>query len=220
MSGPGAALVVIAKSPLAGRVKTRLCPPCTPQQAADIAAAALMDTLDAAARSRPPRLVLVLDGPAGAWVHPGAEVLPQRGGGLDERIANAFEDIGCPALLIGMDTPQVTPAALAESAALLMADDVDAVLGRAEDGGFWAVGLRCADRRAFVGVPMSEAFTGRAQEGRLARLGLRVAPLPVLRDVDDAHDAVAVAAAAPGGRFASAVSSALDRGLAVRGGRL
>jgi uncharacterized protein len=219
MSRPEAALVVIAKSPLPGRVKTRLCPPCTPQEAADIAAAALADTMEAAARSRPHRLVLVLDGPPGEWINPTAEVLPQRGRGLDERIANAFEDVGCPALLIGMDTPQVTAAALAECVTRLMADDVDAVLGKAEDGGFWAVGLRRPDRRAFVGVPMSEAFTGRAQENRLATLGLRVAPLPVLRDVDDAHDALAVAVAAPGGRFASAVRSVLDRGLAVHGGR-
>jgi uncharacterized protein len=213
MSRPEVALVVIAKAPRAGRVKTRLCPPCTPQQAADIAAAALTDTLDAAARSRPPRLALVLEGRRGAWVHPGAEVLPQHGGGLGERIANAFEDVGPPALLIGMDTPQVTPALLAESAARLMADDVDAVLGRSEDGGFWAVGLKRSDRRAFLGVPMSEAFTGRAQEERLARLGLRIASLPVLRDVDDAQDAAVVAAAAPDGRFAAVVRSVLGSGL-------
>src|SRR5215208_6714786 len=76
------ALLVIAKAPVPGRVKTRLSPPCTPEQAATLAAAALRDTLEAAAASRRARrLVLALDGSAPSWLPPGIEVIPQRGPG-------------------------------------------------------------------------------------------------------------------------------------------
>lgn len=62
MSASAPALAVIAKAPVAGRVKTRLCPPCTPQQAAALAGAALQDTLAAVAATPAHRRVLVLDG--------------------------------------------------------------------------------------------------------------------------------------------------------------
>ncbi|HET6551139.1 MAG TPA: DUF2064 domain-containing protein, partial [Solirubrobacter sp.] len=105
------ALIVIAKAPVPGRVKTRLSPPCTPAEAAALASAALHDTLAAALRARRAgRRVVALDGAAGPW--PGFEVIPQRGRGLDERLAAAFEDVGGPAFLVGMDTPQVTPVLL------------------------------------------------------------------------------------------------------------
>jgi rSAM/selenodomain-associated transferase 1 len=196
------ALVVIAKAPRAGHSKTRLCPPCTPRQAAALARAALADTLEAVRATPASRHVLVLDGEPGDWLAPGFEVLPQRGGGLDERLANAFVDVTEPALLIGMDTPQVTPADLRDGLARLAEPAIDAVLGPAPDGGYWAIGLRDPDPRAFLGVPMSSAHTCRAQRARLADLGLRVAELPALRDVDRIADAREVAALAPTGRFA------------------
>jgi glycosyltransferase A (GT-A) superfamily protein (DUF2064 family) len=69
MSRVGPTLLVIAKSPAPGRVKTRLTPPCTPEQAARLAGAALSDTLAAAARTRrAARRVLVLDGASGPWL--------------------------------------------------------------------------------------------------------------------------------------------------------
>jgi uncharacterized protein len=200
------ALVVIAKAPRPGHSKTRLCPPCTPRQAAALARAALADTLEAARATRAARHVLVLDGEPGDWLPPGFEVVPQRGRGLDERLAHAFADVGGPALLIGMDTPQVTPRDLADGLARLAEPDADAVLGPAPDGGYWAIGLREPDPRAFFGVPMSTARTCQAQRARLARLGLRVRELPALRDVDLIADAHAVAALAPGGRFARALA--------------
>ena len=198
-----AALIVLAKAPRAGRVKTRLCPPCTPAEAAELARAALLDTLAAA----PPagRRVLVLDGEPGPWLPPGWEVLPQRCGGLGDRLAGAFADVAEPALLVGMDTPQVTPALLAAGLARLA--HADAVLGPAPDGGYWAIGLRRADRAVFAGVPMSEARTGAVQRARLAALGLRTAELPTLRDVDTIADARLVARAAPAGRFAAALAA-------------
>ena len=198
-----AALIVLAKAPRAGRVKTRLCPPCTPAEAAELARAALLDTLAAA----PPagRRVLVLDGEPGPWLPPGWEVLPQRCGGLGDRLAGAFADVAEPALLVGMDTPQVTPALLAAGLARLA--HADAVLGPAPDGGYWAIGLRRADRAVFAGVPMSAARTAAVQRARLAGLGLRTAELPALRDVDTIADARLVARAAPAGRFAAALAA-------------
>ena len=178
-----AALVVLAKAPRPGRSKTRLCPPCTPRDAAALARAALADTLDAVLATPAARRVVVLDGPVGDWLAPGVGVVAQRGDGLDERLANAFADVGGPALLVGMDTPQVTP-----------------------DGGYWAIGLRVPQPGAFVGVPMSTAWTGSAQHARLRQLGLRVALLPALRDVDRIADARAVATLAPAGRFARALA--------------
>jgi uncharacterized protein len=194
------ALLVIAKAPVAGRVKTRLCPPCSPSQAADLAAAALVDTLAAASSSRATRRVLILDGDTGDWVPPGFDVLPQRGAGLAERLACAFADAGGPSLLIGMDTPQVTPALL--DAGLAALDHSDAVLGLAPDGGYWAIGLRHPDAAVFRDVPMSAPDTGAVQRARLSALRLRTATLPVLRDIDTIADARAVAAVAPDSRFA------------------
>ncbi|MER6734153.1 TIGR04282 family arsenosugar biosynthesis glycosyltransferase [Streptomyces puniciscabiei] len=191
-------LLVIAKQPLPGRVKTRLTPPFTPQQAAQLAEAALADTLHTVAAAPATRRVLVLDGAPGDWLPAGFEVLPQCAGGLDERLANAFAHCSGPALLIGMDTPQVTPELLTVDFA-----DCDAYLGPAEDGGFWALGLAEPDPALLRGVPMSTPTTGAAQRERLETAGLRVRELPRLRDVDTAADARAVAALAPHGRFAA-----------------
>ena len=200
-------LLVVAKAPQAGRSKTRLCPPCTPANAAAVAEAALADTLEvvAATGARP---VLALSGPPGAWLPAGFRVLPQRGGGLDERLANAWEDAGGGGVQIGMDTPQVTSALLDWALSALDVPGTGAVLGPAVDGGWWAIGLQRPDRRCFIGVPMSTPSTGAAQRRRLAGLGLRVTDLPVMRDVDCFDDAEAVARAAPRTRFAAAVAAA------------
>ncbi|WP_031486917.1 TIGR04282 family arsenosugar biosynthesis glycosyltransferase [Streptomyces bicolor] len=192
-------LLVIAKEPRPGRVKTRLTPPFTPDEAAVLAEAALADTLDAVARTPARRRVLVLDGTPGPWLPPGFDVVRQCAGGLDERLADAFAGCTGPALLIGMDTPQVTPELLTVDWA-----DCDAYFGPAEDGGFWALGLAAPDPSRLRGVPMSTPHTGAVQRARLA--DLRVRDLPRLRDVDTAYDADLVAEAAPGGRFAEALA--------------
>lgn len=203
-------LIVIAKAPQAGRSKTRLCPPCTPQQAADLAEAALRDTLDAALRTPGvTRRVLVLDGVPGPWLPSGFDVLPQRGDGLGERLAAAFADVGEPALLVGMDTPQLTPRHLRDGLDAL--HDTSAVLGAAPDGGYWSIGLRAPDDRVFAGVPMSARDTVVHQRRRLRELGLSTTELPRLRDVDHYDDALAVAREVPATRFGAAV-----RGLRVQ----
>jgi rSAM/selenodomain-associated transferase 1 len=196
-------VIVVAKAPLPGQVKTRLCPPCSPGQAADLAAAALADTLDAVARVSARRHVLALEGDLEVRPRVGFEMIPQRGGGLDERLAAAFEDVGGPALLIGMDTPQVTPALLGDAAAQLLRPDTDAVLGPAADGGWWAIGLRRPDPEVFVGVTMSRATTGLEQRQRLEDRHLRVRSLAPLQDVDDIASARSVATVAPWSRFAA-----------------
>jgi uncharacterized protein len=202
-------LVVIAKSPTPGRVKTRLSPPCTPTEAAAIAEAALADTLRAVAATRGiATRVIALEGGPGSWLADGFEVIPQRGGGLDERLASALHDTGGPALLIGMDTPQLKPPLLRLAVDRLRAPGVDGVLGLAHDGGWWGIGLREPDDRVFLGVPMSTDRTGPAQRERMRRLGLSVEELPPLRDVDSFEDALAVSPAVPGSRFAGAVRSA------------
>ncbi len=199
-------LVVLAKSPEPGRVKTRLTPPLSPVEAATIARAALEDTLRTVARiaGRTPPL-LVLDGEPGPWLPLGFEVVAQGPGGLDERIAGAFERARGSALLIGMDTPQVRPRILRRAVRKLERPGVDAVLGPARDGGWWALGLRAPDARAVLGVPMSTGSTGIAQLERLRELGLRTLRLPMLRDVDTFADAVAVSRTAPRSRFARAM---------------
>lgn len=200
-----ARVVVIAKSPQPGRSKTRLMPPCDPPQAARLAEAALRDTLLAVAATPCRERVLALAGPPGQWLPEGFRIVDQGEGTLDRRLAHVFSRCQGPTLLIGMDTPQVDPWLLEEAIAALEAPGTDAVLGHAEDGGYWAIGLRRPDPRAFAAVPMSVAETGVRQEEALRRLGLRVGLLPTLRDVDLIADARAVAAMAPGGDFARAV---------------
>ena len=215
-------LLVMAKTPVAGRVKTRLCPPFSPREAAELARAAIADTLAAVAAAVPlaARLgwalepVLVLDGDPAWWLPRllreevegllSLPVVAQRGDQLDSRLAAAFEDAAgdVPALLIGMDTPQSTPQTLCRAIEMLMRPDCDAVLGHARDGGWWALGLRRPDPALLHGVPMSTPFTGAAQESRLSSKGLRVSHLERLLDVDTAADAQEVAALAPASRFA------------------
>jgi rSAM/selenodomain-associated transferase 1 len=197
-----AKLIVIAKAPQPGRCKTRLAPPLTLQDAARVARAALSDTLEAVLACPAAQHVLALDGPPESWIPPGFRTIPQRGSGLDERLAAAFEDTGGPAVLIGMDTPQVTPALLGRALDALEAPGADAVLAPALDGGYWAIGLRRARPELFLGVAMSRADTFALQLLRLRSAGLAVRRLPALRDVDRIDDARAVARLVPGSRFA------------------
>ncbi|MFD9886594.1 DUF2064 domain-containing protein [Streptomyces alboflavus] len=199
---PDLTLLIIAKAPVPGRVKTRLTPPYSPEEAARLAEAALVDTLHVVLDVPARRRVLVLDGVPGHWLPDGFEVVPQRAGGLDERLAGAFGVCAGPALLVGMDTPQVSPALLAPVLAGDAWRAADAWFGPAADGGFWALGLAAPDPGLLRGVPMSTPTTGAVQRARLTAAGLRVRDLPVLRDVDTAADAAAVAAAAPDTRFA------------------
>lgn len=195
-------LLIMAKEPRPGKVKTRLCPPCTPEQAAAIAEAALADTLDAARCCGADRVVVALDGRPGAWLPPGIEVIPQRGNGLAERLQAAWSELGGPGFQIGMDTPQLTGVDLDGALAAVVAGGPDgAVLGPAEDGGWWGLGLHRPRTSMFDGVPMSTGITGAAQRRRLEELGLRVSQLAERRDLDTVDDLEAITGAMVGGHL-------------------
>lgn len=210
-----AQIVVIAKEPVPGRVKTRLTPPFTPTEAAELAEAALTDTLAAVAGTNVARRVLALEGAPGPWLPSGFDVISQRGAGLDERIAWALTDahvsLPLPLVLIGMDTPQVTPALLAAAVGPLVSGTADATFGMAQDGGFWLLGLRRVDPALVLGVPMSQPDTGARQLARLEDAGLRVQRLPDLVDVDTVSEAEHVANTTPGSCFAACLAGLRHR---------
>lgn len=203
----GGTVIVIAKSPEPGRVKTRLCPPCDPAQAASIAAACLEDTFIAADGSSATRRVVALDGPPGSWIPDGYEVVRQVDGGLGERLDAALRwaastDHGhSPSMILGMDTPQVGAMDIDRALSVLHEPGVDAVLGPAVDGGYWTIGFTaeavvgCSG--LFDGVPMSTSRTAEAQLRTLGSMGLRARVLPVIRDIDTWHDALVVARGFP-----------------------
>jgi uncharacterized protein len=207
-------LLVVAKAPVAGLAKTRLCPPATADEAAEIAAAALLDTLDAvlAVEDITPVVAFTGDLRQAAKRHEIAQALSrttvilQRGDNLAERLANAHKDVARlgPVLQIGMDTPQVTPQLLAGGLDRLR--DLDAVIGYAADGGWWALGLRDPlEAEALRHVPMSRDDTGDRTYEALSHL--RIGHLPVLSDVDTMADAVQVAGTMATGRFTELVSA-------------
>ncbi|MET1053628.1 MAG: DUF2064 domain-containing protein [Mycetocola sp.] len=205
-------LVVIAKETIPGKVKTRLHPPLSLEQAAELAAAAIADTLAAVAPLDASRRILLFDGnrlPPGSELY---EVMDQVEGDLDVRLGAMFDELDGPTILIGMDTPQVT----AELLAPVFDEwptDVDAWFGAATDGGFWALALRRPDGDLLRGVPMSRDDTGRIQLDRLRDAGLTVRQLDALEDVDTFDNAVSVAAIAPTTRFATTLAR-MQQGMA------
>ncbi len=192
--------VVIAKECLPGRVKTRLHPPLSYEEAAEVASASLADTLDAI-RSMPfTRRVLAFDGdvvPASAH---GFEVLPQITGTLAQRMAAVFDTIDGPMVLIGMDTPQVSRASL-EPLFTGWHAGIDSWMGPATDGGWWALAMRDPNGAVVRGVPTSQEDTGRLQLESLRAAGLTVDLLPEFTDIDTVADALEVAELVPDGRF-------------------
>lgn len=206
-------VLVVAKSPVAGRVKTRLGSVIGLCAAADLAAAALLDTLETAAASVGAdrcHLALAGDlaeaarGPEIEDVVRGWRISTQRGDSFAARLAAAHADAGTgPVAQVGMDTPQMTSDDLARVFADL--DGHEAVLGPADDGGWWVLGRRDPRAmRALVGVAMSRPTTYADTWAALERRRLRVGATCSLRDVDTVADAEAVAAAAPETRFAEA----------------
>ncbi|TFC96786.1 MULTISPECIES: DUF2064 domain-containing protein [Cryobacterium] len=200
-------LVVIAKECLPGRVKTRLHPALTYEQAAELAAASLDDTLAVALALPANRRILAFDGVIPPPAAADFEIVPQISGTLDERLSAIFDSLSDSVLLIGMDTPQLT-ADLLDPVFTEWDDSTDAWFGAAHDGGFWALALGKPTpglQRGHLirGVPMSRPDTGDRQLARLRNAGLRVRHLPLLTDVDTIEDADAVARVAPHSRFAA-----------------
>lgn len=207
-------VLVVAKAPVPGLAKTRLAATIGDAAAAEIAACALLDTLDAVLATDVHRRVVALTGSLADAARSeeltsalaSFTVVPQRGHGLGERLANAHADAAerGPILQIGMDTPQVTPALLGGAATLLASTDV---LGMAEDGGWWALGVRDAVlARALVSVPMSTPTTGIDTLAAVTSAGGSAVLLEQLRDVDHREDLLPVARLCePSSRFRSTV---------------
>jgi hypothetical protein len=206
MKGRPCAILVVAKAPVAEEAKTRLGPWFTPTEAADLAAAALLDTLAAVRSTGVDTRVIALSGDL-ALAERGAEirsmladftVLPQKGRGFAERLIAAHADAAAiaaaPVLQIGMDTPQVTSDLLTRAVARLTEPGIDAVLGAAVDGGWWALGLSDpATASVLERIAMSRADTGASTLAALRGTGCSVFDLPMLSDVDTPDDVWAVA---------------------------
>jgi glycosyltransferase A (GT-A) superfamily protein (DUF2064 family) len=211
-------LLVVAKAPEPGRAKTRLAATVGARVAADIAAAALLDTLDAVAAAPVAARVVALtgdlDAAAGAAeirrrLH-SFTVIPQRGDGFADRLANAHADAadGHPVLQIGMDTPQVTSELLTDCARRLL--DTPAVLGLADDGGWWVLGVGAPTMTECLRtVPMSQPDTGELTLQALRDNGIDVTPVQRLADIDVVDDVAAVRdACGPASRFARVTRAA------------
>jgi uncharacterized protein len=208
-----AVVLVVAKAPVAGLAKTRLAVSIGFRRAAELAAAAFLDTVDSALAVPDATVACALTGSLTsaergdelASALQGCVVFPQRGRDFGARLANAHADVadrfpGAPVVQVGMDTPQVRAPLL--TSALARLQETDAVLGPATDGGWWALGLRQpADAQVLRDVPMSRPDTGSRTLQALRSLGLRVELLPTLSDVDTMDDALAVAAQTPESRF-------------------
>jgi rSAM/selenodomain-associated transferase 1 len=209
-------LLVVAKAPVPGRVKTRLGAEIGMAAAAELAAASLADTVaTCTATYGAGHCFLAVEGSLedavdGALLRSlleGWDVFAQRGAGLAERLVHAHVEVGGraggPVLQIGMDTPQVTPELLLDAAHHLRSSD--ALLGHADDGGWWLLGIHDPSRvEALADVAMSTSRTGADTQQALEDAGLTVATTTSLRDVDTVEDARQVAATAPGSRFAVA----------------
>ena len=211
-------MLVMAKVPVPGQVKTRLGRVVGDHAAAELAACCLLDTLDVCETVFPHRRLrhVALAGDPGRSVRrtelserlDGWTVHPQRGEGLSERLAHAHADVartsGLPVVQLGMDTPHLGAEQLA-AVAEAVGHGNDAVLGPAEDGGWWV--LAVTDPRfaeVLVAVEMSRERTYADTRAALEAAGARVVDTVTLRDVDTAGDAELCAAAAPSTRFGRA----------------
>lgn len=210
------AVLVMAKAPVPGQAKTRLGAQVGHRVAADLAAAALLDTLDVCETvfPEPNRRHVALTGDLGTAAHGDRlaarlarwTVHPQRGETFARRLAHAHRDVavatGRPVVQIGTDTPHLAAADLAHVAARV-GDGNDAVLGPAEDGGWWVLAVsRHGLARCLREVQMSTGRTYLDTLNALQGCGARVARAVTLLDVDTAEDAARAAQAAPGTRFA------------------
>jgi uncharacterized protein len=214
-------LAVIAKAPVAGQAKTRLATSVGEQAAADIAAATLLDTLDAVDATPVQSRVVALAGDLGVASSSrqirsrlrDLHVVEQRGDDFSARLANAIADAAAtagpqPVLLIASDTPQVTPDLLADCAEALLETDV--VFGLAHDGGWWVLGVTDPSMAECLNsIPTSRSDTGPATLEALRDKGLAVTLVAELSDVDTIGDVEVVRAdCAPDSRFIHAIKAA------------
>jgi rSAM/selenodomain-associated transferase 1 len=194
----GCALALMAKAPLAGEVKTRLVPPLTPDEAASLSACFLRDTANNIA------IVGTLRGADGVIMYTpsaaraefdgllpaGFKLFAQRGESLGDRLLNAtrvllardYESI----CLINSDSPTLPPAILETAIAALAPAGDRVVLGPAEDGGYYLMGLKRAHENLFDRIAWSTSEVIDQTVERAGEISLEVVMLPVWYDVDAA----------------------------------
>ena len=212
--------LIVAKAPVPGLAKTRLAAALGDRVAAGIAAAALLDTLDAVADTHLAAKVVAMTGDLASACQSeairerlsGFTVVEQRGDSFADRLANAHADAASaagpmPVLQIGMDTPQVTAELLTRCARALLG--AHAVVGPARDGGWWLLGVAdAATAECLRLVPMSRPDTGAMTYAALLQTGSPVIVLEELADVDTVADISVVRAdCRPSGRFAQITTS-------------
>jgi len=192
------AFVLMAKAPRVGAVKTRLAPLLSAEEAAELSQSFIRDMSANIAEliGTRPDLGVVAFAPAGdeaafAGLLPEAFcLLPQRGADLGERLLNVSEDLlaaGFGAVcMINSDSPTLPAAYLRESAALLRMPGDRVVLGAADDGGYYLIGLKHPHRHLFHRIDWSTERVFAQSVERAATIGLEVARLPPWYDVDDA----------------------------------
>ena len=191
------ALAIMTKAPRAGCVKTRLSPPLTPDEAAGLHACFLKDTAEcvAAAALRGRCAGVAAYTPEGSeplfegLLPPGFRMVPQRGDGFGARLHHAAADVlraGYAAVcLIDSDSPTLPPASLEAAAAALAAPGERVVLGPADDGGYYLIGITAARERLFAEIAWSTDRVLAQTIARARELDLEVVLLPPWYDVDD-----------------------------------
>jgi uncharacterized protein len=189
-------LVVMAKRPAAGATKTRLVPPLTGEQAANLYECFLLDALQVA-RSIPNVARYIAYPPADGRDYflrlaPDFGPVSQIGVGLGDRLAYVIEEIarrdGGPVVAMSSDSPTLPTAYVARAFDVLARDKADVVLGPCDDGGYYLIGLGLPQPRLLREVPMSTPQVLRDTLALAATAGLRAALLPPWYDVDVADD--------------------------------
>jgi len=191
------AMLVFAKRPLPGKVKTRLVPPLSPEDAADLYQCMLADVLGMAAKLPGLFLCLFYEETEGAHeyftgIAPGMTSLPQRGKDLGEKMADAFCVVFAmgyeAAVVIGTDAPDLPPYYIEETFGRLESGKCEAVFGPCEDGGYYLLGITRLHRVLFRDIPWSSGAVLRESLKRAEEVGIDVSLLPMWHDVDTAAD--------------------------------
>lgn len=211
------AVALFAKAPAPGRVKTRLSPPLTPEEAARVARALLTATIETFVSSAPARWTLFLDGEpdsdlAALAAGHGVGLRAQEGRDLGERLAAAFRLLrgegAVRVLAVGSDAPTLPPRRLTEAVRAL--DGCDVVLGPTEDGGYYLVGTASPREEIFQGIPWSTGSVLSATLARAEAAGLAVRLLPSWYDVDSVEELRRLRGELGGGGGSAGLRAALD----------
>ena len=195
-AAPRIALCMMAKAPVAGQVKTRLCPPLSPDEAAELSRCFIRDKaaqVREVARAEP-AVAFAPENAAAIFeaLAPGFTLLPQRGGDLTARLLSVldrlFADGFHAAIIIDSDTPTLPTWLLERAVTLLASGEHDLVLGPSEDGGYYLIGLRRLHRELFEGMPWSTPAVLEETLRRARALGLSTLQVPPWYDVDTGAD--------------------------------